>query len=243
MALAVAENGFRTLINVFNYYNPYIVGDGFASDAVIEIIFFDADGRQRFVHCEELSSCGSLQFDLGQALAASSHSGDTIGTAYVRLIPRVLPPGWGNGRVSTEFTTEIISPSGKRSIFHNSGSSIATPSVQQMKTGQLISDGVCRLRYLVLANNYFGPRIPYLSVGLARVKITNWHGETRTAVSRTVPPRGLRLFPMEEAFPGLVEFLDGRSGRLHFRCCNLLRKPWIWICDPNDEDSISIEHF
>ncbi len=243
IGLAVTGGGFRTVVNQFNYYNTHIVGDGFEAHEIAEITFYDENGNRKFTHRELLPPCGSLHLDVGGVLATDDAAVQTVGTVYVRLIPTTLPPGWGGGLVSSEFTGEIISPAGDRSIFHNSGSSVNIPSIQRMQTGNLFSDRVSRLRYLILANNYFGPRIPFFSSGVARVSITNWRGEVRVARTPVVPPRGIRLFPMEETFDGLTDFLDARSGRLHFHCCNLLRKPWVWLSNgPADSGTVSIEH-
>jgi len=243
IGLAVTGGGFRTVVNQFNYYNTHIVGDGFETDAIAEITFYDENGNRKFTHRELLPPCGSLHLDVGGALAADDAVAHTVGTVYVRLIPMSLPPGWEAGLISSEFTGEIISPMGDRSIFHNSASSVKIPSIQRMQTGNLFSDHASRLRYLILANNYFGPSIPFFSSGVARVSITNWHGGGRVARTPIVPQRGILLFPMEEAFDGLSDFLDGRSGRLYFQCCNLLRKPWVWMSNGLAGDgAVSIEH-
>lgn len=243
IGLSVTGGGFRTVVNQFNYYNTHIVGDGFETDAIAEITFYDENGNREFIHRELLPPCGSLHLDVGRKLSAGDAAAHSMGTVYVRLIPISLPPGWEVGQISSEFTGEIINPTGDRSIFHNSGSSVKFPSVQRMQTGNLFSDRGSRLCYLILANNYFGPSIPFFSSGVARVSITNWRGEVRVACTPTVPQRGIRLFPMEEEFNGLSDFLDGRSGRLFFECCNLLRKPWVWLSNGSDGNlTVGIEH-
>ena len=135
IGLAVIGGGFRTVVNQFNYYNTHIVGDGFETDAIAEITFYDELGNREFIHRELLPPCGSLHLDVGEALAADDAAAFTVGTVYVLLIPTSMPPGWGAGFVSSEFTGEIISPTGDRSIFHNSGSSVKIPSIERMQTG------------------------------------------------------------------------------------------------------------
>lgn len=242
MALGYSKDGYRAIVNVFNYYNKRITPDNFESDAIAEFAFYDEDGDECFVTRHEVAPCGSVHVDLGDALAAAGHSREKLGCFYVRLIPLSSPPAWSGRRISTEYTAEIVSPIGSRTFFHSTASCVRIPSVQRMRTGQLFADAATRFRYLVLANNYFGPRWPYFSEGWARITITNHRGEKRVARSEPVPARGMKLFPMEDAFPDLAGFLDGRSGQLYLQCCNLLRKPWAWLSNPADDDSISIEH-
>lgn len=242
MTFAITRDGFSTVLNFFNYYNHFLFGEGFATNAVVELMFFHDDGSQGFHVRHRLEAGGSLHVNVGDELRRAGERNNTMGTAYARLIPQVVPDSLKGRQVSTEYTAEHISPSGSRDFMHNTGGMVMLPNIGRRRSGLMFADRFTDPASIVLVNNYFGPRIPFVSDGFAWIEIWNHRGEKRMARTGTVPARGLKLFPLDGAFPDLVEFLDGESGRLDFTSANLARKPWLWFGPTNGRGDICLEH-
>lgn len=242
MTFAITRERYSTIVNISNYYNPILFGKDFNSSCVAEIVFFDDQGNKGFHFLRPVPEWGSLHINVADELMAVGKSDQAIGTVYTRLIPEKLPTTLQGKRVSTECTAEIINPNGYRDFIHNTGGRVHTPSMSRAKSGVIFADEFSDPCYMVLVNNYFGPRIPYISQGIAKVEITNHLGQVRSAWTDPVPPRGLRLFNVRDKFPELREFLDGNSGFLVFNSANLAPKPWLWFGDIEGKGDISLEH-
>jgi hypothetical protein len=244
MTFGIAMAGFSTSINIFNYYNSVMMGaitDDLA--AIAEVAFYDFCGKKRFMHRERLEPYGSLHLDLRTCLIRSNCTAETYGTLLCRLIPEVLPPDFSGKPISSEFIVELSSPSGAKSFVHNVGCPVYGPNRETMASDQVFSDEYACSRYLIFMNNYYGPKIPFLSHGRAFVKITNHRGENISSWSRKIPAQGTHLFSFKEHFPQLQEFLDGRVGTIYIETYNLVRKPLVWVTSPDSDDTIAIDHF
>lgn len=242
MGFAYTKEDYRTVVNVTNYYGDHLF-PGHASDAVGEVTFYDEEGTHRFTRRAHLPPFGSLHVDIGETLGEAGIPTTAMGAVYARLVPEKVPPALVGKRVPTEFTTEITRSDGQGGdFFHNTLSQSRVPTVSRMISGVLFANENTVPRYIILVNNYFGPWLPFLGMGHARIDIVNHRGERRSAQTGLVPPRGLRRFPLHDAFPDLAGFLDNRAGRLEFCCVNLLRKPWIWFEAVNGVRAFCIEH-
>lgn len=242
MTLAITRGGFGTVVNFHNYYNRLLFGDDFSSDGVVDAMFFNECGDQWFRVIRKIDVDGSLHLDISEELDLAGKPRETMGTVYARLIPNVIPDVLKGKQVPTEYTAEHATPSGNRDFMHNTGGMVMTPSVGRRRSGVLFADRFTSPAYIVLANNYFGPRIPYISGGFAKIDIYNHRGKRRSARTGVVPARGVKLFPLLEAFPDIYEFLEGQSGRIDFFSANIFRKPWIWFGAPDGRGDICIEH-
>ena len=242
MAFVITRDGFATVLNFFNYYNSHLFGEGFASEAVVELIFFHDDGSKGLDVRYRLPANGNLHVNVGNELHKAGERECTMGTAYARLIPHIVPESLKGTQVSTEFTAEHISPSGSRDFMHNGGGMVMRPNIGRRRSGLMFADLCTDPASIVLVNNYFGPRIPFISDGFALVEIWNHRGEKRSVRTCTVPPRGLKLYSLDAALPDLTTFLDGKSGRLDFISANLARKPWLWFGPTDGQGDISLEH-
>lgn len=242
MGFAYTKEGNRTVVNVMNYYGDHLF-PGHASDAVAEVTFYNEEGLHCFTREARVQPFGSLHVDIGVTLEEFGIPPAAMGAVYARLIPERVPPSLHGKRVPTEFTTEIFRSNGHGGdFFHNTLSQSRFPTVSRIFSGVIFANSNTIPRYIILANNYFGPWLPFLGAGYAQIDIVNHRGARCSARTGSVPARGLRRFSLQEAFPDLAEFLGNRSGRLEFRCANLLRKPWIWFETANDPNKFCIEH-
>ena len=244
--LVAVDRDLTTTINVWNYYSEFLFS-GFNSDAWAQVRIFDDRGALIASSEERLAPGASLSLDVGSLLPPLQDGVQQVmGIAYVRLVPVVVPEALKAKRsISTEFLMCIRDRVGNGEILHNTLGPIWRPSMSRMTSGLMFADECTWPKYLVLANNYFGPLPAVLGAGRATVKITNKRGETRVARSGRVPARGLLMFDIGRHFGDLRAFLGGASGHLELVTCNLLRKPWIWFEDPQragDSRYFSIEH-
>lgn len=230
------------MVNVANYFGTPLFDD-YRSDAVVDVVAFDEEGRTVADHQATLAPGASAHVDLTDAVGVGADTVPRLATCYVRVAPTTLPPSFDQctNDFSTEYTMEIESPGGSRTFFHNTLGPSYVPTVGRMVSRQLWSSSDSKVDAIVLANGYLGTAVPVLSAGRARVRITNWRGRARSALSERVPPRGIRLFRLEDAFDDVDGFLDGRPGTLELLSANLVRKPWVWISSSRG-DGISIEH-
>lgn len=242
MTFGVVGAGFGTTLNVSNYFSDALFAPGYASGAVLELVAYDSEGREVLNNRSSMPISGSSHIDLGEWLHAEEVGERLMVSVYARLIPTDLPPDLGDGYISTEYTSEIRTPSGYRSFFHNTLGPTRLPSVSVMESSQLFCDRETEPQSLILCNNYLGRAIPGISTGRARVEIKNAIGEVRAVRSESVPYRGIRMFSFRQRFPQLSSFLGDRPGTLRLTTCNLLRKPWVWFATPDDPNSVSIEH-
>ena len=242
MTFAITRDGYATIVNLSNYYNKILFGSDFQSECVADVVFFEENGQEKFHVRRAVPEWGSVHIDVREALIEAGHSGDAVGTVYTRLIPRDLPAALKGKRVSTECTTEIINPSGHRDFIHNTGGRVHMPSMSRASSGVMFADAYSTPCYFVFVNNYFGPRLPYVSQGIGKIEITNHRGEIYSAWTDPVPARGLQMMSIADKFPDLSAFLDGKSGHLSFKAANLAPKPWIWFGEKNGRGDISIEH-
>ncbi len=244
MGFGITSEGMNTSINIFNYYNTSFFGtDTQNSESIAEITFYDFNGQKLFTHRELLKPYGSLHLDIKTKLIENNNQPDTYGTVLCRLIPEVLPKTLINMFVSTEFVMEIISGSNARSFVHNSWSPVYAPKRESIRSEQVFSDNHSKSKYLILLNNYYGPKIPFLSHGRTKVSIRNHAGETISKWSGNVKARGVYLFSFEEHFPQLEEFMDGKSGEIILDGYNIVRKPITLVVSPNNKDELSVNHF
>lgn len=242
MTFGVVGGGFGTTLNIANYFSDALFAAGYASAAVLELTVYDAEGRRMLDDRSSIPVNGSTHVDVGDRLCATEMSERLMVSIYARLIPVELPDDLGDGLISTEYTSEIRTPGGHRSFFHNTLGPTQLPSVGRIESGQLFCDPATEPQALVLCNNYLGPAIPGISTGRAQVHIRNERGKVVVARSASVPRRGIRMFFFRQEFPELTTFLDDRPGTLRLTTCNLLRKPWVWFVAPDDPSSVSIEH-
>ena len=242
MSFALLGSGATTTINLVNYYDEILFGHDYASPAIAEITVFDADGGTLGETRETMQPHGSLHLDIAEHLGRQAQASRTVASVYCRIVPTTEPSSLPKTHISTEYVTEIRTPGGSRTLFHNTLGPTFVPSFGLTESGQLFADRHTATRTLVLANNYLGPRIPFLSSGRARVNILNARGDRRSAYSGAVPYRGIRLFSLGEHFPDLTEFLDGAPGVIDLRTCNLLRKPWVLLESPDETGATSVEH-
>lgn len=241
LTAAVTRGGFSSSVNLLNYYCDEM-SQGAESESIADILFFDEDGREGFNVRRRLPPGASLHLDVGETLREAGHPSETIGTVYTRLIPLKVPAPLKDKQVSTECTGEIVTPTGARDFIHNLGGPVYRPNVTRVRCGLMVASQTTNPKYIVLVNNYLGRRLPLISAGFARLSLTNCHGEVRRTRTPSVPARGMRLFSLDQAFPDLFDFLDGKSGKLDFYCANLAGKSWIWFGPKDGWGDLSIEH-
>jgi hypothetical protein len=242
ITLGITRNGFSTIANFRNYYNQFLFGDNFYTDAVVDVMFFNERGHKGFRVFRAIEAGGSLHIDIAEELARAGQSREALGTIYARMIPTLVPDILKGKQVPTEYTAEHITPSGHRDFMHNSGSMVMTPSLGRRRSGVIFADRFTHPAYVVMVNNYFGPRIPYISDGFAKIDIYNHRGKKRSVRTGVVAARGVKLFPILDSFPDIYEFLEGQSGRIDFFSANLFRKPWIWFGALDGHGDICMEH-
>ena len=245
MVIGLAGDGFSTTINIFNYFNGMMFGDGYESPATADLVFYDQHGKEGFKIQRRLEPWSSAYIDLGEELRrdkAVGAAGVVMGTIYSRLIPDTVPAMLKGKRVSTELTAEIETPSGARDFIHNTGAPAYVPIVSQYKGGILFADQFTDPCHMVLVNRYLGPKIPFISEGFAKIEIKNHLGDSRTATTERVPARGMRLFSILDHFPDIYDFLDGQCGVMNVKAANLMHKPWIWFGARDGKSDISIDH-
>jgi hypothetical protein len=242
MTLAMVGEGFSTIVNAVNYFTPEIWGEDYNSPAVLDLKFFDEDGREGFRLQRELPPYGGAHIDVATELGAKGRNRQTAGIVYGRLILHQIPKRLHGKRISTELTSEIETPSGAKDFMHNLGSPSYVPSVGRYSSGLMFADQYTNPSSIVLVNRYMGPRIPFVSEGFAKVTVINHRGEKRVAKSDVVPARGLRFFKISEHFPDIHEFFAGECGRLDFWSANLQAKPWVWFGSSDGRTEISIDH-
>jgi hypothetical protein len=241
VTFGVAGGDYATTVNVSNYYGAPLF-PGYASDAIVEIQAYDAVGGLAGYDVISVVEAGSVHVDVAK-LTSSGGDQPAWFSLYVRLVPLHRPGALDDARwISTEYTTEISTPSGSRTFFHNTLGPARWPFVGRMESAQLLSGYDTRTASLVMPNIYFGRRWPYVSKGRARIEIANAESRHRTALTAVVPARGLMIVSLDEAFPDLGAFLDGGTGILRLTTCNLLRKPWVWLESRSTPGAISIEH-
>jgi hypothetical protein len=241
LTAGMTRDGFSSSVNVFNYYCEQMSAEA-ESDAVADVMFYDEDGALGFHVMRKLAPGASLHIDIAESLKAADHRGETLGTAYTRLIPLKVPASLQGKRVSTECTGEIVTPTGARDFIHNLGAPVYRPNVSRMECGLMFAGPEANPKYIILVNNYLGPRLPFVSRGFAMIGIANHRGQTRRLRSETVPARGARLFSIEQAFPDLEAFLEGKAGKLSFHAANLAWKSWVWFGPKSGWNDITIEH-
>jgi hypothetical protein len=241
MTAAVTRDGFSSSVNIFNYFTNDM-SDGAESDAVADILFYDENGNLGFRLTKMLPPAASLHVDVGEELRRAGHPGETIGTAYTRIIPLKVPAALVGKQVSSECTGEIVTPEGARDFIHNTGGPVYSPNTGRMECGLMFTGPEAHPKYITLINNYLGPRWPVISSGFAKIGISNHKGEVHWARTETVPAAGMTLFSIQEAFPDLEEFLDGECGKLSFYTANLSRKSWVWFGPKGSWADITIEH-
>jgi hypothetical protein len=145
-------------------------------------------------------------------------------------------------RISTELTAEIKTPSGARDFIHNTGGPAYVPMVSRYGGALLFADKFTEPCHIVLVNKYLGPKIPFISDGVANIEIQNHRGEKRRAKTGRVPARGMRLFSILDHFPDIYEFLDNECGVMNVHSANLMHKPWIWFGARDGKSDICIDH-
>ena len=237
----VVKHGYTAVLNLQNYYNELLFGPEAASDAVAEIRVFDEAGVERFATRTLLAPNGNLHVDLGAELAARGSRG-TAAAVYARLVPMRVPERFAGKRVSTEYVVELVGSSGSRDISHNMGGPTMMPSLGRRQSDMIFGDRFSRPAYLVLANNYWGPRIPLLSDGVAWVCVVNADGKRYSATTKAIPARGISLVSLQELLPEIDSFLDGKAGIINIHSLNLARKPWVWYGRDDLAGLVALEH-
>ena len=240
LGFGVVGAGYRSVVNVFNYYNCDVLGPAATpTRATVQVAFYDREGRRRLETERRLEAYGSAHVDIGETLGVGASDEMVYGSILCRMIPDQIPDGVKTP-VSTEFVSEVSSNSGDRSFLHNLHSIALAPHKVQMKGVEAILTDNSRIRFLVFLNNYYGPRIPFFSKGKARVGLRNHEGKTLWAWSRPIPPRGASLFDVHACFPAMAGFLDGRAGVFLFYGYNLMKKPISWF---DGDGAFCIDHF
>ena len=242
LGLWIAKDGFATSLNLFNYFNPEVMGAGCSPRAALaEISLYDCKGRQRLLTRRRVEPYGSLHMDLADTLAATTDA-DCYGAIVCRLIPEQLPVTLVEKPVSTEFLVEITSPQGDKSIVHNLWAATYGPHYTGMNALEAFTDSHSTVRYLVFINNNFAS-FPLLTDGRAYICVRNASGDALSARTQRIPARGALMLSMEDHFPNLAEFLGGTPGKFEFLGYNLMRKPLAWFVGADGAETFCVDHF
>ena len=235
----VLKHGYSAVVNIQNYYNEMLFGSEDACDAVAEIRAFDEHGTERLSRRALLAPNGNLHLDLGAEL---NGSGASVMAVYARLIPLRVPKRLAGKRVSTEYIVEQVGPGGSRDLVHNTGGPSLMPSLGRRQSDMLFADQHARPAHLVLANTYWGPRIPLLSDGVAWVCVVNADGKRYAATTKAIPARGIGLVSLHSLLPNLDSFLGNHAGIINIHSVNLARKPWVWYGRDDLAGPVALEH-
>lgn len=237
----VLKHGYTAIVNLQNYYNDMLFGPEGASDAVAEVRAFDEDGVERFASRALLAPNGNLHVDLGAELKAGGGQG-TVAAVYARLVPLRVPERLAGKRVSTEYVVELVGAGGSRDLLHNIGGPTMMPSLGRRQSDMIFGDRFARPAHLVLANTYWGPRIPFVSDGVAWVCVVNADGMRYSATTKAIPARGISLVSLHQLLPNIDSFLGGKAGIINIHSVNLARKPWVWYGRDDLAGPVALEH-
>lgn len=220
-------NGYTTSVSLWNYFSPEIVGtDRIWATAELEV--YDAAGTLAARKRVRVAPSASLHMEIAPLLGGGNCADFGFGTAYLRLVPDEFAARAPGVSVPTEFMVEIRHASGTGEIVHNIGGRRVFPGLTQMGSGLWFSDETTFPRYVVFANNYFGPRLPLIGSGKAKLHFVNRHGEMRVLSSHTVPARGTLVIDVEAQMPDMQAYLGDWPARVEVRAANLVSKPWVW---------------